>query len=115
MESVRAMWNLFLFLSILTVPQLLGVLVYFRVRRYQRFVAHLVGFLTPPVLFFCHSWLFWLYLPQRAYPDDAYGMAALGAVIVILLGTIGQIAASLIAQLALRLWHREEIISITAK
>jgi len=43
MEMFQIIWNLFLFFSVLAVPQLLGVSVYFRIRKYHDFIAHLVG------------------------------------------------------------------------
>lgn len=102
MESIRTIWNLFLLFSILTVPQLLGILAYFRIRKYQRLAAHILGFFIPPSLFFYFSWLFWVYLPQKAHPHEGCGMAVAAAAILVLLGTCAQIVASLIAQIILR-------------
>ena len=111
MESIRALWNLFLFFSLLSVPQLLGVLAYFRIRQYQRFVAHLVGFLIPPILFFYFAWVDLVYLPQKIYAKEGCGMAAVAAVFILLLGTGAQIIISLLAQLMLSVRHRASVVS----
>ena len=52
METLGTIWNLLLFLSLLGIPQFLGVLAYFRVRKYHDLSAHLIGVLLPPVSFF---------------------------------------------------------------
>lgn len=102
MNSIHRIWNLFLFFSILTLPQLLGVLAYFRIRHYQKFVAHLVGFLIPPSLFFYLSWLFLIYLPNKGHANEGCGMGAVAMGFIILMGTGGQIFFSLMAQVMLR-------------
>ena len=111
MESIRPIWNLFLLLSMLTMPQLLGVLAYFRIRRYQRFVAHLAGVLIPPILFFYFAWLHWVYLPQKEHANEGCGMAGVAAAFIVLLGTGAQIFFSLVAQLILRARHKMSVVS----
>ena len=111
MEAIYTIWNLFLVFSMLSLPQLLGVLAYFRIRRYQNFLAHLVGFLIPPILFFYFSWLFWIYLPHKAHPHDGCGMPGAAAALIVLLGTVAQIAFSFIAQLMLRGRHQASLVS----
>ena len=102
METARTVWNLFLFFSLLAFPQFLGVLAYLLIRKYQGTVAHLAGFLIPPVLFFYFSWLFWVYQPQHTHPHEGCGMAAVAAAFIVLLGTAAQTITSLILQLVLR-------------
>ena len=106
MESIQTIWNLFLFFSVLALPQLLGVLVYFRIRRFQNLLAHLVGFLIPPALYFYFSWLLFVYLPHKDHAEEGCGMAAVAAGFIVLIGTGAQIIFSLIAQLVLRSRHR---------
>jgi hypothetical protein len=112
MESIRTIWNLFLFFSMLALPQLLGVLAYFRIRRRQALLAHLAGFLIPPALYFYLSWLFFVYVPRQGQiGEEGCGMAAVAAAFIVILGTGAQIIVSLIAQLLLRLRQRTSLAS----
>jgi hypothetical protein len=85
------------------VPQLLGVLAYFRVRKYHDFIAHIVGFLIPPALFFYLSRVMLILSVEEIQSQGErvcgthIGMMA----IMILFGTGVQIFLSLIAQLVL--------------
>jgi hypothetical protein len=110
MQTIRTGWNLFLFLSLLTVPQLLGILAYFRIRRFQNLLAHFVGFLIPPSLFFYLAWLFEIYLPSKAHVGNGCGMWAIAALLIVLFGTSAQAACSLAAQLMLHFWHRPSAV-----
>jgi hypothetical protein len=111
MESIQTIWNPFLFFSMLVLPRLLGVLAYFRIRRFQDLLAHLVGFLIPPALYFYFSWLIFVYLPHKDHAEDGGGMAAVAAGFIVLLGTGAQIIVGLIAQLMLRGRHRVSLAS----
>lgn len=87
----------------LAVPQLLGVLAYFTIRKYGYFLAHLVGFLIPPVLF--------LYLAQvmlsssareiQSHGERVCGTAAAMMALAILFGTGLHVSLSIVAQLIL--------------
>lgn len=68
-------------LSLLAVPQLLGVLVYFRVRGLGDFPAHVVGFCLPPAL----SFLVCVAMLRSSTADDtnACGMAAAATMVLI--------------------------------
>jgi hypothetical protein len=110
METLHTIWNFFLFFSLLIMPQLLGVLTYFRLRRYKDFLGHAVGFLVPPFLYFFFSWLMFLYVPREALAKDGCGMPALAAMFIILSGTIAQIFFSMITQLILHGRHRTQTI-----
>jgi len=85
----------------LAMPLLLGVLVYYRIRRYQRLVAHIVGFLLPPILFFYLASLFWVYLPGKAHPNETCGMPMVAAVMMVWLGTFITVFSSFIFQTCL--------------
>jgi len=98
-DLIQVVWE---FLKLWGLPQLLGVLVYFRIRHYQRFIAYLVGFLLPPLLFFYFAFLFWLYLPAKAHPQTC-GMPVLFAWAMVCLGTFISVLVSLIVQLLLLL------------
>jgi hypothetical protein len=114
MEAMRAVWGLFLLLSLMGVPQLLGLLTYFRVRKYHDFLAHLVGFLVPPILFFYLSGV--IIFSSATREAQALGQEICGTfvgmmVLMILLGTGIQVFFSLMAQLALHARHRARAAS----
>jgi heme/copper-type cytochrome/quinol oxidase subunit 3 len=106
---MQVLWGLLLLFSVLAVPLLLGVLVYFRLRRFHDFVAHTLSFLLPPILFFYLACLFWVYLPAKAHPNESCGMPVVAAVMMVYLGTFITILGSLIFQLALHSSHRKDV------
>jgi hypothetical protein len=112
MQTILTMWRLLESLALLVVPQLLGVLAYFRLRKHHDFVAHLIGFLIPPVLFFYLSRVMLVSSAQEIQSRDGrvcgtyLGMMAL----MILFGTGIQTFFSLIAQVALHGRHRASTI-----
>jgi hypothetical protein len=106
MESVYVAWNLFMLFSLWAVPQLLGVLAYFRLRRRHDYLAHLAGFLMPPVLFFFLARIVLVYSYYKAHPDDRCGGALIGTAFIILFGMATQLIFGLIAQLVLHGRHR---------
>jgi hypothetical protein len=83
------------------VPQLLGVLAYFRVRKYHDFIAHIVGFLIPPALFFYLSRVMLISSVEESQGERVCGTYIGMMAIMILFGTGVQIFLSLIAQLVL--------------
>ena len=87
-------------LSLLAVPQLIGVLAYFRVRRLGDFPAHVLGFCLPPALSFlvCVAIL----RSSMSGDTDGCGMAAAATMVLIFLFTAVQMTLSLIIQIV---WH----------
>ena len=110
MEAFQVALNLFLIFSLWAVPQLLGVLAYFRFRRRHDLLAHLVGFTIPPVLFFFLARIVLVYSYYKAHPDDRCGGALIGAAFIILFGTVAQLIFGLIAQIALHGRHRTGVV-----
>jgi hypothetical protein len=112
MQTVLNIWKLIVLLGVLGVPQLLGVLGYFRLRKYHDFLAHLAGFLIPPVLFFFIARALVLSSEQATQSQGErvcgtyLGMMA----VAILLGTALQMGASLIAQFTLHVRHRASAV-----
>jgi hypothetical protein len=108
METILSIWRLLELLGTLGVPLLLGIFAYFRLRKYHDFLAHSVGFLIPPVVFFYLSWVMLSASLQevQARGGRVCGLAAAMAGLVLLLGTGIQVAFSLIAQLVLHRRHR---------
>ena len=104
MEPVVVTFRLVSALSPLTLPLLLGVLVYFRLREYQHSIAHLVGFLVPPILsfYFLRMVVIADMARMRAeYGRSTCGMAALAEAIAVLTGIGIQILFSVVAQIVL--------------
>jgi hypothetical protein len=101
MYTLYTVWNLFLLFSVFIVPQLLGLLAYFRIRHYQRALAHLAGVLIPPGMFFYFALMEMVYLPQRNHPSDGCGMAAAAGFFIALLGAGAQTGISILIQLVL--------------
>ena len=100
-------WSLLKLLSLLSVPQLLGVLAYYQVRKLNSVIAHLLGFLIPPGVFFFLAQAM-LGSSVRAIEDQGtrvcgtyIGMMSL----MLLFATGAQVLFSFIAQLALFAVH----------
>ena len=113
MQTVLTLWRLLEMFGMISVPQLLGVLVYFRIRKYQDFLAHFVGFLVPPILFFYLSRVMLIATAQEIQSSEGRVCGTfLGMmVIMILFGTGVQMFVSLIAQLMLHCRHRASHIA----
>ena len=108
MQTILVMWRLLLLLSLVGFPQLLGVLAYFRVRKHHDALAHAIGILVPPVLFF---FLTHLMLSSSALEIESGGDRACGTflgmmALAILFGTGVHLVFSVVSQLALHLRHR---------
>ena len=101
-DLIQITWGIIQLFSIFAMPLLLGVLAYYRIVRYQRTIAHVVGFLIPPLMFFYLASLFWVYLPAKAHPHERCGMPAMAAMMMVWLGMFATIVASLVFQLELR-------------
>lgn len=102
MEALQVILNLFMLFSLWAVPQLLGVLLYFRLRRRHNFLAHLAGFIIPPVLFFYLARIVLVYSYYKAHPNELCGGALIGAAFIILFGTVAQLIFGMIIQLKLQ-------------
>jgi hypothetical protein len=114
MESIHAIWNLFLIFSVLSVPQLLGLLAYFRVRKYHDFTAHLLGFVIPPILFFYLTGVIIFSSAARGAQsrgEEVCGTFAGMMSLMILLGAGVQMFFSLVAQIVLHARHRTGAVS----
>ena len=102
MEAIRTTWSFLLFFGLLAFPQLLGVLLFFRLKRYQHFLAHASAFIFPMLLFVFLSWLIFIYAYFRRHPGyDPEGGQLMGFMFVVVFGGALQILGGLVAQLAL--------------
>ena len=96
------LWELSLF-SLFAMPQLLGVLLYFRLGRLPRFLAFVLGVLVPTILFLYLGRIFFSapLLEAAAKGEITCGGPVLSVAIVILTGTFVQFVAAFIIQLSL--------------
>ncbi len=114
METVQIIWNLFSFFSILSVPQLLGVLVYFRIRKFHDSLAHLIGILLPPIVFFYLAGGIFISSPAReaqAHGERVCGTFVGMMILFIFFLTGIEIVFSIIAQVVLHGRHETAAIS----
>lgn len=114
MKSLGTIWNLFLFFSLLSFPQFLGVLAYFRIRKYHDLLAHLIGALLPPISFFYLARV--ITISSAVQEAQSRGEVVCGTftgmmVIALLFGAGLQTTFSLIAQLMLHARHRSGVAS----
>jgi len=99
MESALIAGRLLLLISTFVFPQLLGVLLYFRLTRFPRWIAFTLGVLTPPALFFFLAPSFFFDgLREAQLKGETCGMPAVAAGVLVLLGTVAQVFVSLIVQ-----------------
>ena len=103
METLLIAWRIFLDISVLAFPQLLGILVYFRLRRVSQLLATIVATLAPAVIFFWLVRIFLMVELDRAYAhgSNGCGMPSLGAAILLLLGTGIQLGVGVVIQAVL--------------
>lgn len=89
MEQSSQIWALLTWVSVMAIPQLLGVLLFFRLTRYSRWLALLFGTLAPPLLFFSlvASITSASFRAAEAKGPVPCGNAAVAVGIIILLGT----------------------------
>ena len=101
MEALRTTWSFFLLFSLLAFAQLVGVLVFFRLKRYQHLLAHLSAFSIPVFLVIGFCWMIFIYRYYQAHPDDRDGGQLLGASLIILFGAGLEILLGAVVQVAL--------------
>lgn len=103
MESPSQFWILLLLLSTFVFPQLLGILLYFRLVGMSRWLAFAVGVLVPAVLFFFLAPLFFLPGVQAVQQNSqsGCGMPGLAAAFMMLAGTAAELIVALPIQLHL--------------
>jgi hypothetical protein len=101
MESLLIVARLFLMLATFVFPQLLGLLLYFRLSRFPKWLAHAVGILAPAALFFYLAPLFFFSgFREAQMRGETFncGMAAAAATALFLLGTAAELFVGLIVQ-----------------
>jgi hypothetical protein len=102
METIVVLWRLSVLVGVFVFPQLLGILLYFRLRRAPRWIAVIVAALAPAAVFF---WIirivFIAGLREGAAASNGCGMPALGAALMLLAGTAIQLVLGFVVQVIL--------------
>ena len=113
METLLIVWRFVLLGSILIFPQLLGILVYFRLSRAPRWLSVIVAALLPAIVFFWLAPNFFFAGIREAYARGegrGCGMPAMAAAFLFLAGTVGQLLAGVFAQIILSSRRRRRLI-----
>jgi NADH:ubiquinone oxidoreductase subunit K len=101
MESLFIFWILLLLGSTFVFPQLIGVLLHFRLARRSRWLAFAFGFLVPAVLFFYLAPLFFIAGGGAQSNSSRCGLPGLAVALMMLAGTAAELIVSLPIQLYL--------------
>lgn len=111
MQSLLIFWRFLSLISTFAFPQLLGILLYFRLSRTPRWVASIVAVLAPAIFFLLLSPIFLFAGVREAYARGGRGcgMPAMGAILILYAGTIIQVVLGLVTQLALSARRRHKV------
>ena len=101
MEAIRTIWSFVVFFGALACAQLMGVSLFFVVRRYQHLIAHFSGFLIPIFLSVVFCWFIFIYRYYLLHPDDHDGGQLLGAMGAMAFAVVLQIIVGLTVQFGL--------------
>jgi hypothetical protein len=94
METLSQIWVLLTLLSVMAIPQLLGVLLFFRLVRFSRWLAFILGTLAPPLVFFFLLARIASASFAEAKEPMSCGMAAVAVGFMILMGTAVHLAGA---------------------
>ena len=94
-------WRFLLLAGVFVFPQLLGVLLYYRLSRAPRWFVFIAGALVPAMLFFWLAPIFFSAGLREPHARGGCGMPALAAAFFLLAGTMLQLGAGLITQMVL--------------
>ena len=101
MEALFIFWRFLLLASTFVLPQLIGVLLFFRLVRRSRWLAFAFGILVPAGLFLYLAPLFFFPAGTETLNRSGCGMPALAAALMVLAGTVAELIVSLPIQLYL--------------
>lgn len=108
MESLFIAWRFFLLFGVFAFTQLLGVLLYFRLRWAPRWIAVIASALAPAVLFvFLAPIFFFAPIRESAVDGPTCGTSAIGAILLLYAGTIIQLFLGLVVQAVLAGMRRQ--------
>lgn len=113
MQSRLIAWNLLWLATMFVFPQLLGILLYFRLSRAPRWVPAIAASLAPAVIFFWLARISLLADLREVYARGVpCGMPALAAAFFLLAGTTVHLVAGPITQVALAASRRRKSRSV---
>ena len=113
METLLIVWRFLLLAAILVFPQLLGILLYFRLSCVPRWVAAIAAALAPAVFFFWFTRLLMMVQLRAAYArGERCGMPAVAAGFLLLAGTTIQLFGGIFTQMILSSRRRRKARSL---
>ena len=108
MESLLVAWRFLLVFGIFAFTQLLGVLLYFRLRWAPRWIAVIAGILAPAVFFVFLAPIFlFAGMREASAEGPTCGMPAMGAILFLYAGTIVQLFLGVFVQAVLWSMRRQ--------
>ena len=116
METLVIVGRFLLFASVLIFPQLLGILLYYRLSRAPRWIAAIAAGLLPAIVFFWLAPLFFFAGIREAYARGertGCSMPSLAAAFFVLAGTVGQLFVGVFAQMILSARRRRKVNSFS--
>jgi len=115
METLLVVWRFMLLGGILVFPQLLGVLLYFKLSRVPRWIAAIAAALAPAIFFFWFTRMLMIANLREAYAHgERCGMPAVAAGILLLAGTTIQLFGGIFIQIILSARRRLKASSLSA-
>ena len=105
------MWGFLLLATIFAFPQLLGILLYFRLSRAPRWLATIAGALAPAVIFFALAAIFLTAKSGEDANRPGCGLAALAVVVFLYGGTIVQLVLGVVTKMVLSATRRHRVAS----
>jgi len=106
-------WRTLELVSVFALPQLIGILLWYRLRWAPRWIAAVAAALAPAVVFF---WVGKIYLfaglrEHYAQGRDGCGMPVMAAVLGLLAGTAIELVLGVFTQVALFAWRRRRAVA----
>ncbi len=113
MQTLLIVWRTLLLAGIVVFPQLLGVLLYYRLRRAPQWLAFIAATLLPAIVFFWLAPIFLFAGVRGAYArGDRCGLPLMAAAFFLLAGTIMQLGAGLFTQMVLATRRRRKAAAL---
>ena len=113
METLLIVWRFLLLAAILVFPQLLGILLFFKLSRVPRWIAAIAAALAPAIFFFWFTRMLMMASLREAYAHGGgCGMPALAAAFLLLAGTTLQLFGGIFTQIFLSLRRRRQVNSV---
>ena len=115
METLFIVWRLLVLAGALVFPQLLGILLYYKLSRVPRWVAAIAAALAPAIFFFWFTRMLMMADLREAYAHgERCGMPALAAAFLLLAGTTLQLFGGIFTQIILAARRRRKVNSVVA-